>query len=262
MKQGLPGMLCVVLLSGLTAGCVTERTYSGTDIPVQERKFDKVAAARERIQLGLTYMRGGDSSQAKYNLDKALSHAPELEEVHVAMAYYYQTVGDVRRAEEAYREAITMRNPSGDALNNFGVFLCQQEKYAESEQMFLKAIDTPEYTRTGSSYENLGICNLKAGQIEKAKQYFEAALKYEPRRATTLLELVMLAIEQQDFVTARQQLARYHRVVPETAESLALGIKIEQGLNDQEAVKNYGINLLAKFPASEQAKQYRASLNR
>lgn len=261
MKQGLPGMLCAVLLSGLATGCVTESTYRGTDIPVQERKFDKVAAARERVQLGLTYMRRGNSEQAKYNLDKALSHAPELEDVHVALAYYYQTVGDLPRAEEAYRQAVKTRTPSGDALNNFGVFLCQQEKYEQSEEMFLAAINTPNYTRTGSSYENLGICCRKAGQIDKAKRYFESALKYEPRRATTMLELTLLALEQQDYTSARQQLARYHKVAPESAQSLALGIEIEQGLNDPEAVKKYGITLLAKFPASEQARQYRASLN-
>ncbi|MCL1037848.1 type IV pilus biogenesis/stability protein PilW [Shewanella submarina] len=260
MKQGLP-IVCALLLSGLTAGCVTERTYSGTDIQVQERKFDKVSAARERIQLGLTYLQRGNSEQAKYNLDRALSHAPDLEDAHIAMAYYYQTVGDLRRAESAYQGAVNTRNPSGDALNNFGVFLCQQEKYEQAEKMFLAAIDTQEYTRTGSSYENLGICSRKAGHIEKAKQYFESALKYEPRRASTMMELILLSLEQNDFSDARQELARYHRVVPESAQSLALGIKIEQGLNDPEAVKRYGIRLLAKFPASEQARQYRASLN-
>lgn len=46
MKHGLSGLSLAIALSLLVTGCVTERTYSGTDIPVSERKLDKVAAAR------------------------------------------------------------------------------------------------------------------------------------------------------------------------------------------------------------------------
>ncbi|MBB1383651.1 hypothetical protein H5071_17335 [Shewanella sp. SR41-2] len=47
----------------------------------------------------------------------------------------------------------------------------------------------------------------------------------------------------------------------ESAKGLALGIKIERAANDIEAVKRFGILLIAKFPASPQAKNYRANLN-
>ncbi|WP_345856098.1 type IV pilus biogenesis/stability protein PilW [Shewanella algae] len=261
MKHGLPGLALALLLVATLPGCVTERTYAGTDIPVSERQFDKIAAAKERTQLGLTYLQKGNSQQAKFNLDKAMEYAPHLEEVHIAMAYYYQTVGEAVKAEQAYEAAIDTRNASGDSMNNFGVFLCQQKKYAKAEKMFLKAIDNPRYTRTASSYENLGICSRDAGEIEKARHYFEMALKYEPRRQVSLLELTELELDAHNYAAARVQLERLHRVIPETAESLALGISIEQGLNDDAAAKRYGILLQAKFPASPQAKQYRASMH-
>ncbi|GGP39278.1 type IV pilus biogenesis/stability protein PilW [Shewanella algicola] len=261
MKHGMHKIFVMTLMALSVTGCVTERTYSGTDTPVAERKFDKVSAARERMQLGLKYLSRGNSEQAKYNLNKAVEHAPNLSEVHVAMAYYYQTVDDVVRTEESYKRAISLSDATGDARNNFGVFLCQQGKFAESEKMFLEAINTPKYTRSASSYENLGVCSRKAGDKEKARQYFNMALKYDPRRQVTLLELTELAMEEADYDDARVQLARYHRVVSESAESLALGIKIERAANDLEAVKRFGILLIAKFPASPQAKNYRANLN-
>ncbi|MGS0726167.1 type IV pilus biogenesis/stability protein PilW, partial [Shewanella sp. 0m-11] len=62
-------------------------------------------------------------------------------------------------------------------------------------------------------------------------------------------------------IEAREQLSRYHRVAAESATSLALGIEIEQGLNDEGAVRRFGILLLAKFPQSIQAKEYRASMH-
>lgn len=253
-------VLLISLTSLMMSGCVTERTYSGTDVPVTERAFDNVSAARQRVQLGLTYLQKGNSEQAKYNLDKALEFAPNLEDVHVALAYYYQAVGEIELTEKAYRQAINASDATGDSMNNFGVFLCQQKKYDQAEQMFLKAVKMPKYTRSAASYENLGICSRESGDLKKAQRYFGMALNYDPRRATSLLELSEIDFELGHYQAAKDGLARYHRVVPESAQSLALGIKIEQGLNNTEAVKKFGILLLAKFPSSDEAKQYRESM--
>ena len=56
--------------------------------------FDTVAAAKTRISLGLTYLKNGNYSQAKFNLDKALQFAPRLADAHYSIAYYYQVVGE------------------------------------------------------------------------------------------------------------------------------------------------------------------------
>ena len=250
--------LVMILSSVMASGCVTQDTYTGTDTPVSERKVNKEAAARQRVQLGLTYLQKGNSEQAKANLDRALAFAPNLEEVHIAFAYYYQSVGET---EQAYRQAINASDATGDSYNNFGAFLCQQGKYAESEKMFLKAVDQPLYTRSASTYENLGICSRKAGQISQAQKYFAMALKYDPRRRTSLIELTEIDYEEGRYAEAQEQLSRYHRVAAESATSLALGIKIEQGLSDDDAVRRFGILLLAKFPQSVQAKEYRASMH-
>ncbi|MFQ6371394.1 type IV pilus biogenesis/stability protein PilW [Shewanella sp. YIC-542] len=261
MKHGLWGLAMLAAICSSLPGCVTEKTYAGTDIPVVSHKFDKNAAALERMQLGLTYLQKGNSEQAKFNLDKAMGYAPDLEEVNVAMAYYYQTVGEKQKAADIYQQAINTSNATGDAANNFGVFLCQEGQYAKAEQMFLRAIDNPKYTRTASSYENLGICQRKGGNIEKARQYFEMALKYEPTRQVSLLELTEMALEQHDFQAAQTQLDRYHKVAVDSAMSLALAVKIARGLHDIEAAKRFGVLLLAKFPQSPQAQEYRASMH-
>jgi len=262
MTQGLTQITAITLFAmGLLSGCVSESTYSGTDVLVAEKKFDSESAARQRAQLGLTYLQKGNSQQAKYNLDKAMEFNSDIEAVHVSMAYYYQTVGELENAEASYYKAISTDDASGDAMNNFGVFLCQQGKYKQSEEMFLKAVHMPKYTRSASSYENLGICSRKAGELDRAKKYFTTALKYDSRRQVTLLELTEIDVETGDYLNARAQLVRYHRVVAESAESLTLGINIEQGLNDLDAARKFGILLLAKFPASIEAKQYRASMH-
>ncbi|GGI72562.1 type IV pilus biogenesis/stability protein PilW [Shewanella hanedai] len=262
MKHGLPKIITLIVLStGMVGGCVSQSTYSGTDVPVSERPFDNVLAAQKRAQLGLTYLRRGNSQQAKYNLDKAIKFAPNIEDVHISMAYYYQTVGDLDNAEKSYRKAINASDASGDGFNNFGVFLCQQDKFKESEKMFLRAVKMPKYTRAGDSYENLGICSRKAGEINKAREYFSIALKYNPRSQSTLIELTEIEIEQDNYLDARAQLARYHRIIAQSAESLILGVTIERALNDEDEARRFGILLLAKFPSSNEAKRYRASMH-
>ncbi|MCL1050418.1 type IV pilus biogenesis/stability protein PilW [Shewanella abyssi] len=252
----------VMLLSATAlSGCVTQSIYTGTNTPVSEKKVDKVAAARQRVHLGLVYLQKGNSEQAKANLDRALAFAPELEDVHIAFAYYYSSVGELEKTEQAYRRATNLRNASGDSFNNFGTFLCQQGQYAESEKMFLKALERPSYTQSASTYENLGICSRKAGQIEKAQKYFSMALNYDPRRRTSLIELTEIELEAERYTEARARLTRYHNVAVESPISLALGIEIEQGLNDDDAVRKFGILLLAKFPSSPQAKHYRANMH-
>jgi len=257
-KVALPLKALVLIL---LSGCVTQNTYTGTNTPVFERKVDKISAARQRVQLGLTYLKKGNSEQAKANLDRALAFSPDLEDVHLAFAYYYSTVGELEKTEQAYRNATNLQDASGDAFNNFGTFLCQQGKYAESEKMFLNAVARPRYTQAASTYENLGICSRKAGQLEKALQYFSMALQYDPRRRTSLIELTEMELEAGRFGEAKIRLSNYHKVAVESPSSLALGIEIEQGLNDQDAMKKFGILLLAKFPLSLQAKQYRANMH-
>ncbi|QSX34836.1 type IV pilus biogenesis/stability protein PilW [Shewanella avicenniae] len=261
MKHGLPGILLLLVASSQLAGCVTERTYAGTDTPVTERKFDRTAAAVERSQLGLAYLKKGDSQAAKSNLDRAMEYAPDLEQVNLSMAYYYESVGELQKAEDTYDRAIATRDATGDAANNFGVFLCKEGKYEKSETMFLRAIGNSKYTRTASSYENLGVCMRKAGNVEKARKYFGMALRYEPRRRVSLLEMAELEQSVGNYREAKAVLQRYDKVATMSPESLALAVKIEMGLGNTDAAKRNGVLLLAKFPQSPQAKAYRTQMH-
>lgn len=261
MRQGILKACMLSSLILITSGCVSERTYQGTNIPVAEQEINKEAAAKDRMQLGLIYLQRGNSQQAKYNLEQAMEYAPHLEEVHLSMAYYYQKVGDEARAEKAYEKAIHTRNATGDAFNNFGVFLCELKKFDRSEKMFLEAIEQPKYTRTASSYENLGFCSEEAKNYQKAVNYFEMALKYSPRRTTSILAITKIKLKLQQYSDANNWLSRYLNVALPSPETLMLGVDIAKKMNDRALEKQYGLTLIAKFPKSSQAKQYKASMH-
>ena len=136
-------------------GCVTESTYVGSDRPVVEKRINNVDAARTRISLALNYLSQGNSTQAKYNLERAAKFAPELPEVHYSMAYYYQRVGEHQRAQDAYERAIELEPNDPNTLNNYGVFLCDIGDYEGAVDKFMSAIEIPSYLRVAESYENL-----------------------------------------------------------------------------------------------------------
>ncbi len=249
--------LSALLLAALLGGCVQSTTYSGTDTQVAEIKYDANAAARDRISLGLAYLNRGETEQAKFNLEKALEHAPKLSEALLAMAYYYDSVQDLENAERYYRKAVDVKSDNADAANNLGVFYCRHERYPESERWLLKAVQTPGYIRMAQTYENLGLCALKAGWTDKAAGYFEQALNYDSRRAAALLELAKLDFAAGRPERARRHLERYHRNGDESADSLLLAAELAFQAQNADEARRYGVLLLAKFPGSEQAKTYR-----
>ena len=169
-----------VLFSLFLSACVSQTA---------NQDFDKQQAAKARIELGLGYLNQQDMPQAKLNLDRALAHAPDYYLVHSALAYFYQTQGEIDKANSAYLTAIKLDNKQGDVLNNYGAFLCGQNEFNQAYQYFQQALDTPNYYNQADTYENLALCNLG----EKNTALFEKNLaqleKIAPERAVKLSQL-------------------------------------------------------------------------
>ena len=227
--------LCSLLV---LTGCVSEQTYVGSDKPVSDRTFDNIEAARTRISLGLNYLRRGDTSQAKYNLERARSFAPNSAEVHSALAYYYQSVGENKQAEEYFRLAIQKDANYADAYNNYGAFLCQLERYDEAEQLLLKAISRPGYIRVAESYENLALCQLQQNNFSKAKGYLDSSTSHNTTRITSLTMSAGLSYAMGDNRGAKALLDRIQRLGRVSARTVLLSYLIAEKNGDQETLRN------------------------
>ncbi|MCB5214472.1 type IV pilus biogenesis/stability protein PilW [Rheinheimera aquimaris] len=227
--------LCSVLV---LTGCVSEQSYVGSDKPVSDRTFDNIEAARTRISLGLNYLRRGDTSQAKYNLERARSFAPNSAEVHSALAYYYQSVGETKQAEEYFRLAIQKDSNYADAYNNYGAFLCQLHRYDEAEQLLLKAISRPGYIRVAESYENLALCQLQQNNFSKAMSYLEQSLSHNTTRITSLTLAAGLTYAMGNMQQAKLQLDRIQRLGRVSARTVLLSYLIAEKNGDRETMRN------------------------
>ena len=240
-----------VLLSLL--GCVSETTVAGKSV---SQNMDLDGAAKTRMQLGIQYLEQGNTEQAKFNLEKALTYNSKDPEIHRTLAYYYEVVNEPRQAEKAYRQALSIDRNDADTMNNYGTFLCREKQYAAAEEQFLKAVKISTYIRVGDTYENAGLCARESGQLDKALVYFTNALSHSPRRPLSLLEIAAIHVTQENYAEARNYLLQYQNVAQDSPQSLWTWIRLESAQNRETAVRSFGKRLLNKFPQSTESQHY------
>ena len=226
----------VVLYAILLVACVSQpvdKGFKGTG------DFDTEEAAKTRVSLGLTYLKNGNFSQAKFNLDKALEFAPRSGQANYALAFYYEQVEEIERAHEYYKKAISLSKQDPDILNSYGAFLCKQGDYNQAKKYFLKSVDDKSYISAASTYENLAICSENQGMIDEAILYFNSALNHQPTRASTLLYLSQLYTQTSRWDEAKKTLRKYERNARLSADSLWLSFQIARGQQDLRAAVEY-----------------------
>lgn len=247
----------MIVLALLLSGCVSQPMPEGFE---RSDDFDHIEAAKTRISLGLTYLRNGNYSQAKQNLDRALEFAPRLADAHYSLAYYYQLVGEVSRAEQAYEDALQLAPRNPDIANSYGAFLCQQSRYKEAKEFFDQAVNSQTYSNSAETYENMALCSLNQSQPEDAIGYLRTALKHSPTRAKSLFLLTEVLVAEQQYDQAKVTLTRYQRVARVSPNSLWLAFQIEAGLAQPESAKGYGDMLLSLYPSHPVTQKYREQM--
>ncbi|WP_100656409.1 type IV pilus biogenesis/stability protein PilW [Alteromonas flava] len=253
------GRILGFLLLLTLAGCVSEPLPEGFE---RSNDFDQVEAAKTRISLGLTYLKNGNYTQAKLNLDKALEFAPRLADAHYSLAYYYQLVEEVKRAEQSYQNALDLDPRNPDIANSYGAFLCQQGRYDQAKKFFMQAVNSQTYANSAETYENIALCSLSQERPNEAIEYLQTALKHQPTRAKSLFLLAELQIDQEQYALAKQTLARYQRVARVSAETLWMQVQIAQGLDQQDDAKGYGEMLMRMYPRHPLTQRYLANLTK
>jgi type IV pilus assembly protein PilF len=253
-------MFRLVLLSAvftvLLSGCVKRSTYNKTGKPVVQNSFNKVEAAKTRIALGLQYLKVGEMSSAKYNLEKAIVFAPTLPSAHSAFAHYYQKVGENELAEKAYQKALSFDQEDPDTLNNYGAFLCRVKRYKAAESAFLQAIAVPSYLQVAQSYENAGLCAMENKKYDKAKVFFTQSLDHSALRANTLVNVASLSYAMGEYRDAQKYTQRLNNIGVISPRVLLLRSLTELKLGNITQSKKHGTMLVSMYVKSREAMLY------
>lgn len=255
VKNQFITVFALALTLALSA-CVTQNFEDGAT-PVVQNQANRDDMAATRISLGLGYLKMGNMPQAKQNLEKAKKFSPDMVQVYTAFAHYYETVGEHKLTIESYEKALSLASDDADTLNNYGVYLCRQDKIYAAEKQFLKAIAVPSYLLVSKSYENLSSCFLQKDNFDKAEIYLDKAIMHSPSSASVLFQMVRLQYAMGKYQQAKIFEQRFEKVTRRfTPQSLALAFKVYSKLGQKRTAKNYGTMLVKMYPQSWQAQQY------
>ncbi|KAF7768802.1 type IV pilus assembly protein PilF [Pseudoalteromonas citrea] len=244
-------ILSVVLL--FLSGCVTETSSVTRNNPSAKNTVNNQDAAKTRIALALQYLNAGNTTQAKFNLERAASFAPKLPEVHYALAYYYEQVDEKQWAKKAYLTALSLNPNDPNALNNYGTFLCRIGEYDEASEQLLKAINIPSYLRVAQSYENLALCAVKQDKFPLALEYLESAVQHNGRRPSALIGLAALFYAKSDLHQAENVLKVYRERGFMSARALLLEHLLHQRMGHLQQAQTLSDTLIQNYPSSRQA---------
>jgi len=178
-------------------------------------------------QLTVTYLKAGEVAKAKEKLNKALIQAPHSPQVLDTAAYFYASTGNEGSARKYFQLAIQEAPSAGRYHNNYGVYLCHKKQYREARDQFLMAAVDLNSTQVDGAYENAGLCAEAEGDKKAAVQYYQQALKINPKRENALLQLAKISYDSQQFTQARAYLKQYQHVAGRTPVAKELALKLD-----------------------------------
>jgi len=247
-------VLCMAL--ALLAGCAAAPQPEGPQIEsgaIVGNSTDPRNRARIRTELASLYYSRGSMNIALEELRLAIAADPNFATAHGMFGLVYMELRENALAQGSFERALSLSPDDPDINHNYGWFLCQTGREAESAAYFLRALRNPLYANPARSWTAAGTCALRSGKLREADDYLRRALGIDPNQPAALLQLAQVRYRQGDFGEARKLVARHAKIVDATAESLWLALRIERRLGQRAAELSYGNQLRRRFPQSSEA---------
>ncbi|GJM42944.1 MAG: hypothetical protein DHS20C20_32260 [Ardenticatenaceae bacterium] len=121
----------------------------------------------------------GEYGEAILLYKRSLATYPTAE-AYTFLGWTYSQIGHTEKAIALCQQAIETDPTYGNAYNDIGAYLIDQEKWAEAIPWLKKATKAPRYQTRQFPYMNLGRAYQNLGKYETAKQHFEQALVEDP----------------------------------------------------------------------------------
>ena len=268
---------CALLLGvvGALGGCITQG-YGGSgltpNVPrspaatsATESK-DRITAsdepdaqkrARARMELASAYFGQGQMSTALDQVKLAIIADPLYGEAFNLRGLIYANLGDTVLAEESFRRALQINARDADTMHNYGYYLCQQKRYAESNALFSQALAVPQYGGVARTLLTQGVCLAYAGQLAESEAALSRAYELDPSSPFTATNLAEVLYRRGDFERARFYIRRVN-ALPEVsnAQTLWLAARIENRLGNWQGTTEFGRQLTNRFPQSREASAF------
>lgn len=250
----LAACLALPLLPALT-GCASAPT-STDDVLTESDEPPARKRARIRLELAVGYFEQGQTTVALDELKQALITDPTLFQAYNLRGLVYMRLNDPRLAEESFQRALALSPGNGDVLHNLGWMQCQQGRYPESTRSFQQAIANPLYGARSKTWMTLGLCQIRAGQLSDAEFSLSKSYELDSGNPVTGYNLASLLYQRGQLERALFYVRRINNGELSNAESLWLGMKIENKLGNRVAREQLGNQLKKRYPQSRELGAY------
>lgn len=218
----------------LLTGCASNQPGSArAELQTSSDQTDNQKRARIRLQLAIGYYEQRQMNVALDEVKQALQADPDFSDAYSVRALIYMDMGETRLAEDNFQHAMKLAPHNPDLSNNYGWFLCQNGRAAESIAYFEATLKNRAYQSPAKAMNNAGVCSLKLKDNAAAERYFVQAFQYDPGNPSTSTNLARIYYDRRDYERARFYVGRVTKADVLTADVLWLAIKIEHKLGDR-----------------------------
>ncbi len=240
------------------AACTTTTTVTATgEVKASSEAPDNEKRARVRLELAINYFERGQNETALDEVKNALAANPNLGTAYNLRGLIYASMGELRLAEESFQRALQINPRDGDAMHNYGWFLCQQGRYAASHAQFDAAMAMPSYRDVPRTLLAQGVCFGREKRWEQAEAALTRAYAFDAGNPVVGFNLSEVMYRRGEFERARFFIRRINQAEEfSNAQTLWLAIRIENRIGNSSGVATLGQQLRSRFPQAPETSAY------
>ncbi|HEX8009557.1 MAG TPA: type IV pilus biogenesis/stability protein PilW [Casimicrobiaceae bacterium] len=242
--------LLAALALTLIAGCATKQTVveapQVTALPAPQPESPQVRA-QIHTDLGAGYYQRGQMDVALEELNTAIKIDPTYAKAYNIFGLVYAVLGEDRKAEQSFAQALKLAPDDSDIHHNWGWYLCQHGREREALVEFESAVRNPLYRTPEIALVNAGRCSQPFDE-RAAEGYYRRALAAQPGNPLASLGLAQIAYKGRRYQEARTWMRGVMLTNNPPPEGLRLGMCIERKLGDRQAELSYVSQLRNRYP--------------
>lgn len=245
------------------ASCTTKIINS--DGSVSKVEINKEKLSDKYTDLSLEYLKHDAPQLALERANLAISNNRNSYRAYMVRGIVYQNLNKPIQAEDDFKKSLQLKYDYPDAIMNYGIFLCGQERYDEAFTNFNEVLDDPLYLNPELGYYNQGKCYFQKGNLELASNSLMNAIAYKNAPQDSYILLAQLSYNQGNLLIAKYYIDQYNLI--QTSATIWLNIQILQSLmsvnyNSSKFREYYSFNnvlvkmLFNNFANSIEAREY------
>ncbi|MGE0428158.1 MAG: type IV pilus biogenesis/stability protein PilW [Hydrogenophaga sp.] len=267
-RSWLPWPLALLLaltMFALLSGCAQNPGAAGMSGPSVGRTAEPLTEsdepearkrARIRLELAAGYFEQGQTTVALDEIKLSLAADPTYASAYMLRGLVYSRMNEIPLAEESFRRAQQLNPRDPDVLHHYGLFACQQGRYAQAIELFQQAMASPVYGGQAKTLMAKGVCQVRAGQLAEAEGSLARAYELDAGNPITAYNLAALQFRRGENEKAQFTIRRLNNSDLANAETLWLGIKVERRVGNTEAMRQLAQQLGRRYPDSREWASY------